>query len=562
MNCSQINLDTPLEENHQVKKHYQIFCSGCTRRGHFVHTCRITLPFSGLPINSPYVAVYRPVYSPICYNDFTQDNHNQGSKEYKKTIPQDSNISSAVTPRNDRLKRQSKSPVHHETHVNKKKNFGTPIDTEQQRAQTPVNNCNVQKKNQQNKQQQAANDVTESNKHTKTTPTEKTELEKAPDFIEIPSENHDKKGQIIQDNEVSDTSDVVTSARIYIPTEIVEKLKTEEGDTWIKEAIKKNNITLESDNITSYLLIKGTVGNQEAFQAELRDWIGTKHNKERPTSESEGDVTQNSVTEQFAMSHNIPKNRNNILRKLTKAFADLKTDLGDPKALYRELMYFQNKHQQLLSQKVVSPEQLANNKSNINGMLKKLNMVLLGQAGLAGGSRHLRALQFLQERLTNYRQKIIPTTLREEVGQHFHYIFTSIPRDDYVDLLNKYYYSRPARPLKKKNKKIFKSPAAVNQKNNQIINNVNLDQRPSKEQARALNALAKCKSKLLFYKQRLMNSKPMDVVLKKAKTELIKELHTHITTVESYKPTDNKRLPFHRDIKKFRQRIQQFLSNV
>ncbi|CAH2218583.1 jg13579 [Pararge aegeria aegeria] len=417
-----INLDKPLEENRQIKKHYQSFCSGCTRRGHFVHTCRISLPFSGLPINSPYVAVYRPVYSPICNNNFTQNTPNQGNKQNKRNVQQDSNVTSVSTPRNDSLKRQSKSPVNHDTHVNKKKNSGTPDDTEiNQRTKSPINNnTSLQKKNLQNKEQTTTihSDSTEPNKN-KAAIVEENQpmLKKAPDFISISSENHDKLGQIIQDNEVSDTSDVVTSARIYIPNEIVEKLKTEEGDLWMKEAIKKNNVSLETDNITFYLSIKGAVGNQEAFQAELLDWIGTKHNKQRAISDSEADVTQESITEQSVMSKDIPKNRNNVLRKLNRAFETLKSDLGDPMALYRELVYLQNRHQQLLKQKFISPQQLSNNKNNINTMLKKLNMVLLGQAGLADGLGHITALHVLQEKLINFRQKHIPTTMREKIDR-------------------------------------------------------------------------------------------------------------------------------------------------
>nr|XP_034834883.1 uncharacterized protein LOC117991397 isoform X1 [Maniola hyperantus] len=565
-----INLDMPLEENHQSKKHFQIYCSGCTRRGHLIHNCRVTLPFSGLPINSPFVAVYRPVYSPICNNDFSPNTPNQGNKQYNRVVPKDSNLSSESTTRNDQLKRQSKSPVNHDTHLNKKKNFGTSDNTEiRQRTNSPINNNNsLQKKNTQNKEQPAITnkDATEPKKNAKTAPAEENQVtDKALDFIPITSENHDKQGQIIQDNEVSDTSDVVTSARIYIPKEIVEKLKTEEGDMWMKEATKKNNVTLESDIITFYVSIKGTVGNQEAFQTELRDWISAKQNKERAVSESEADVTQESITEQSVMSNGIPKNRNNVLQKLNGAFETLKTNLGDPKALYRELLYLQNRHEHLLKINVLSPQKLSNSRSNINGMLRKLNMVLIGQAGLAGGSRHLRELHLLHEKLTNFRHKNISPTLREEIGQHYNCIFTAIQRDDYVELLNKYYYSRPTPALKKRhNNKKFKSPT-VTQNNINIqhlqpnVNNANYDNNRQQNTALAIPLMVNAKQKLMFYHRRLLSTKPRDMVLKKTKTELINKINSQITSFEKKSHASKKNF---KRMKKVQEQVQLFLSNI
>ncbi|RVE42291.1 hypothetical protein evm_013056 [Chilo suppressalis] len=90
-----IDTNTPLVENRQTKKNHQLHCSGCTRRGHLVHTCRVTLPFSGLPINSPYVALYRPIY--------VSDTQNLEKNQ------RDTTITSVTTPRSESNKRQSKS---------------------------------------------------------------------------------------------------------------------------------------------------------------------------------------------------------------------------------------------------------------------------------------------------------------------------------------------------------------------------------------------------------------------------------------------------------------------
>ncbi|XP_023944061.2 uncharacterized protein LOC112050131 [Bicyclus anynana] len=564
-----ISLDRPLEENRQFKKHFQSYCSGCSRRGHFVHTCRISLPFSGLPINSPFVAVYRPIYPPICNNNFNENNLNQDNRQPDRSVSQDPNISSGLPPRNDCLKRQSKSPVNHDTHVNKKKNLGPPVDTEiRQETKSPINNNNgLQKKNQQNKEQTlVVKDMPDPNpKNAKTVEENSEIINKAPDVISVSEENHDKRGQIIQDNEVSDTSNVVTSARIYIPKEIVEMVKTEEGTIWLKEAVKKNNVILISDNIANYYLsIKGTLVNQEAFQAELRDWIATKQNKQKSVSESETDVPKESVNERSALCNDIPKNRNNILRKLNTAFESLKADLGDPNALYKELVYLQNRHQQLLKQKVISPQQLSNNKSNINVMLKKLNMLLLGQAGLADGSRHLTALHVLREKLINFRQKQIPITMREEIGEHYNCIFTAYPRDNYVDLLNMFYSRKRTETMKKRqNNKIFKKlkynqKIKMNIQLQQNVNNTNNDNGQN-ESSVMTPVMAKAKKQLQFYHKKLLRTKPMDMVQKKRKTELIHKLHLQIASIEKASPTSKKQL---KKMKKVQEQAQLFLSNI
>ncbi|CAH2102123.1 unnamed protein product [Euphydryas editha] len=561
------NLDTPLEENWQFKKHYQLFCSGCTRRGHLIHTCRLTLPFSGLPINSPYVSMYRPVYSQIQANQNSDSNNQQNQEVGKNKNSQDAtSLSPAHTSRNEQLKRQSKSPMAHGTHQNKKRNFGVSNDNEtSQRTKSPSSN-NLQRKNSQSRDQQpTTNKESEPTKNPK-----KSITEKAPDFIPISSDNRDKQGQIIQDSEISDTSEVITSARVYITKEIVDKLNMDDGKKWLTETLKKNNVTLENEDIVFYLSIKGTVGNQEAFQSELREWISLKHpSKESLIAETDGDVTLESINDQNSLSNNIPKNRNNVLRKLNKAFDSLKKDLGDPKAMYKELVYLQNRHQQLLNQKIISPKQLSNSKDNINGMLRKLNMVLLGQAGLADGSKHMNELYSLQEKLTNFRQKNIPTTLRQEIGEHFHCIFAAIPRDDYADLLGKYYNSKQRPVFKRKSydksfkvspkpnkKKTFNTIQTFQKNVNTGMQYENYENKSSFSQGHATQIT---KSKLIFYHQRLLNSYTNDIGLKKTRSELIKQLHMNIALLSQNNNMSSKDL---KKMRKIQDQAQLFLTNV
>lgn len=256
-------------------------------------------------------------------------------------------------------------------------------------------------------------------------------VEKAAAYIAVTSTNHDKKGQIIQDNEVSDTSEVVTTSRIYLSNEVRDRLKSEEGEKWLQATAQEHKVETGLAESDLYMNIKGMLAGQEGFQAKLRDWIAPTDTKNTQTPEEPNDPNQ--------LSNNIPRNRHELLRKLSSALGSLKGYLGEPKELFKELQYHQRNHHSLLKQKVLSLPKLRNSSKHINEMLKKLNMVLLGQAGLADGILHLNELYSLREQLTNKRTKKISVKLRQEIGEHFQCIFMPVPRTDYVELLREYY---------------------------------------------------------------------------------------------------------------------------
>lgn len=565
-NCIfQINLNAKLEENRFTKKHFQMFCSGCSRRGHMVHTCRLSLPFSGLPINSPYVSLYRPVYAPIM--DRSPHNvNNPKNRQQRKSFSQDLTVSSESPPRKEGNKRPSKSPTCHESHVNKKRNLSRTETTEVQRntkSPAPASTTSQRKMSQGTEHVSASESVPSEPEKTITinsTESLVTASEKAPDFIPIGSTNRDKKGQIIQDNEVSDTSDIVTLARIYVTSDILDKLKTMEGEEWLKQTTEKNNVVVENSEVHLFLTIKGKVADQDAFQAALRDWTTVKSNKDDFKSENEADVTQESEHD-HSLSTNIPKNRNNVLRKLNKAFVSLKDDLGEPKALFKELNYLQNRHQQLLKQKVVNPQQLSNNRNHINEMLKKLNMVLLGQAGLADGSTHLRELYSLQEKLISFRQKNIPLDLRNEIGEHYHRIFTANPRNDYGDLLNTYYSTKHSRSRKKKKEKSFQLKKKVNP--NPTQPNRNVGKGVVGGESVEIKRLQFIKSadtmeKLTFFCTRLANARVNDTKLKHMQDNLVNSLRSQISSLKS----GNVSTKMLKKMEKNQNRAQMLLANM
>ncbi|KAI5636730.1 hypothetical protein NE865_10556 [Phthorimaea operculella] len=559
-----------LEENRFTKKHHQLFCSGCTRRGHLVHTCRLSLPFSGLPINSPYVSLYRPVYAPLPDTNVPDDN-----RTTKKNF-QDATVDSATTPvRNENNKRLSKSPTVHETHVNKKRNTSM-TDILEASPKTP--RPEPQRKRSQSQGKEPIEENEKENVEKQQDKATFETVEKAPDFIPIFSNNHDKKGRVIQDNEVSDTSDVVTSARIYVTPDVIDKLKTEEGLAWLNETCKKLHVVIDKLDSKLFLSIKGKVGDQETFQVMIRDWAKDRANIIHDDTQNDADssVTEPSPVHEKSLIDNVPKGKYNALRHINKALKSLEKNVGEPNVLYKELNYLQNQHHKLLNAKVISSTQLENSRYRINAILKRLNMVLLGQAGLAGGSQHIKALHVLQTELVNCRGKFISNQLRQNIGEHFQSIFTAHPRDDYSQLLQSYNTLSNAKKTQNKKKTINLNAKAKkvdtipskNQKKKQKRNGFNAtienstpdvakNNSPNFKKPQADKPIAV--SKLFFFRKRLLQARPSDSVLKKTRLELVRKLHTFINLLGANPNTSAKNL---KKIRKVQDQAQLFLSNV
>ncbi|KAJ0182286.1 hypothetical protein K1T71_001655 [Dendrolimus kikuchii] len=533
-----IDANMSLQRNQHTKKHYHLFCSGCTKRGHLVHTCRNTIPFSGLPINTPYVCFYRPIYPNI-----PENNENTANKRNKSTS-QDSTVSSASTPRNDN-KRQCKSPNVHETHMNKKRNVSLPVNDT-----VKTDSAVTQRK------LSLSDDCSKKNKETpKNAGNDKQEGEKAPDFIPITPSNQDEKGNMIQDNEVSDTSSVITSARIYVTNDIIDKLKTKDGQHWLKEITEKYDVNIQNGDV-NFLNIRGKVTDQEVFQNEFRKWAKSKTEKENDSNEIE--VMKENQTGLCNLGL-LPKNRKQLIKTLNKAFASLQNELGDPNKLYKELTFLQNQKEKLLMKKDISPKQVSNNRSHINRQLKALNMVLIGQAGLADGTQHLNELHLLQQKLKNSNELLISPEERMEILAHYSSIFGPIYRDDYMELLNTYYKSSSI--YKKKNKE--RSLQVVPKKKHiisipsQPANSELCDDKNKNEKLIGVNKNAHIKKKLIFYHRRLLSARPIGADLKKKRGELVRRLHSFIAS--SSANMTSKKL---RKIKKIQEQVQMFLVHV
>ncbi|XP_053611205.1 uncharacterized protein Zcchc7 [Plodia interpunctella] len=547
-----IDINMPLEESRQYKKHHQQYCSGCTRRGHLVHTCRITLPFSGLPINSPYVSVYRPLYLPTVEDNSEDTNiRHEDNNETPSNQSQDSSQNSKYS----RNKRQSKSPCLHEPQkeFKKKKQSSETLEAKQHNEVVASKNGNFRKVS----TIKDDNDSIDLNIN----------VEKAPDFIPISSNNHDKKGQVIQDNEVSDTSDAVTVARIYVTNDILDKLKTVEGREWLKITMNKHNVLVQHANESSFLTIKGKVADQESFQSELRDWTSTKSNSDRNTnSEVEADDNND-----HALRY-IPRKRELVLKIISKALDSLNDDLGEPKELYKRLTYLQKQHRILLKQKVISPDKLSNSTDDMKKVLKKLNMVLLGQAGLANGRQSLTKLYALQQRLIQQSENKLPTKLRKEIAQHYQSIFVAIERNDYLELLQKYQGINETPIFSPKRNRNNRFDLEHNKaENNEINNSISprspklamLNSTPENTPISDTNSLNKVPSGtlriLLSYRKRLQNACLNTKNQKTRRATLVRKLHALISCLYRKERVNAKTA---KKMKRIQFETRQFLTNV
>ncbi|XP_047984843.1 zinc finger CCHC domain-containing protein 7 isoform X1 [Leguminivora glycinivorella] len=284
-----IDENMPLEQCGE-KPQYQLQCSGCTRRGHLAHTCRTFLPLSSLPIFSPRVARYLSIYPSAPAHTHTP------------------------THAPNTHKRLSNSPTTHETHANKRRNISdgdlhrsrTVSENEQTRSRKiPESEARMKtssesgyraRKNSQNAPVSEPKEV------------KNAEAEKAPDFIPIGS-NTDGNGQVIQDNEVSDTSEVRTSARFYINFGVKSKLSSRDGQDWLNQSIEKFNVDIQYNNANSFLTVVGTVGDQEAFHSALKAWSG------RPEPAPPKAKKQKKLRPNISL---MPIKKKDILRKLKK----------------------------------------------------------------------------------------------------------------------------------------------------------------------------------------------------------------------------------------------------
>lgn len=529
-----------LEMCTQPKKPGQQFCSGCARRGHLIHTCRVTLPFSGLPINSPHVQLYRPIYA---------QSHTPNKPARSKSFSED-------MQRPDRnAKRLSKSPTVHETHVNKKRNI--PVDD------TEINAKSLSPAQKNTKE--GDNTPKNKNKNLNKSVDSVTAAEKALDFIHVEprSSNHDNKGRVIQDNDVSDTSDAITSSRIYVTNDIINKLKMKEGEDWLKEMTGKLNVSVGPSDVNSFLNITGKVAEQEVFQTKLREWVQT--NIKKPKNSSTPAAENSDESKSWSC---IPKNRNNLLRHLDKALGSLNDDLGDPLALFKHLTCSRNFHEKLKKQKVVSPERLLNSRTHINQTLKKLNIILVGQAGLGDGSAHLNQLMSLQQKIMSSRDKNISVSMRKEIGEHYQCIFSSNARDDYSELLDKYYVGNPGKVSKKKKKRKGNNPdqetTDVSKRSIPCDENERVEAVPtpliSEAEYKAIKN-AKCLKDLVYFSKRLTNLRDSGAYpnSKSEMQQLLRKIHPCIVVLHRNKILNSKQT---KKVTKTQQEVRKFLARM
>ena len=125
----------------------------------------------------------------------------------------------------------------------------------------------------------------------------------------------------------------------------------------------------------------------------------------------------------------VPKRVDVLIRFLREGINQLLSNLGNVNELLRKLQHLEN--------------HFDNSKSNQKGadkIRRSLNMILLGQAGLADGNMHLDQLLLSLKALINDFKidENAPNNLRDDIDLHWKQIFTSYRHDNYADLVESY----------------------------------------------------------------------------------------------------------------------------
>lgn len=123
----------------------------------------------------------------------------------------------------------------------------------------------------------------------------------------------------------------------------------------------------------------------------------------------------------------VPKRIDALIRFLRENISQLQSDLGDVNDLQKRIKNLEKTHTKA-------------NMKLAEKFRRLLNMILLGQAGLCDGDKHLDKLLInLKSLINDYQaENMVPQSLREEIDSHCKVIFTSYRHDNYPELIQTY----------------------------------------------------------------------------------------------------------------------------
>ncbi|XP_011214166.2 uncharacterized protein LOC105233713 [Bactrocera dorsalis] len=261
------------------------------------------------------------------------------------------------------------------------------------------------------------------------------EMEPLPDFIPL-GDNSDVNTGEIGDNfgtntgishrfvtadtddenmdENKNENDSPCEAKVYLTPFHSNYLLSPTGHDFLVQKSKECNIKARLDwtSVGHVLVIFGLAFDQDTFHKALLEqcqkFMDQMNNK------------------QFS-GIRVPKRIDALIRFLRENISQLQSDLGDVNDLQKRIKNLENTHTKA-------------NMKLAEKCRRLLNMILLGQAGLGDGDKHLDKLLInLKSLINDYQaENMVPQSLREEIDSHCKVLFTSYRHDNYPELIQTY----------------------------------------------------------------------------------------------------------------------------
>lgn len=239
---------------------------------------------------------------------------------------------------------------------------------------------------------------------------------------EIDEENTTAEGisHVVTRVELNDASDnVKCEAKIFLTKDHSKYLLTKNGNAFLTETFTRHNVIVRMEwrSIGNILIVQGSTSSQDSFHADLIQYCSHAEKEARKKQE---------------ISQQVPKNRQALIRFIKDQLSILVKDQGKVKDLFIKMRLSERQNSKAGTKRADQAR-------------RSLNIILMGQTGLRDGHMHLTALQSNLRCLMDTTGKNddnvggpISTSFRNEVFQHFRYIFSSVEHPDYAHLIHEY----------------------------------------------------------------------------------------------------------------------------
>ncbi|XP_036336246.1 uncharacterized protein LOC118746505, partial [Rhagoletis pomonella] len=217
-----------------------------------------------------------------------------------------------------------------------------------------------------------------------------------------------------QEDDAAQANDTPCEAKIYLTHFHSNYLLSPDGHEFLKQKSEECNIKARLDwtSVGHVLVIFGLPSDQDIFHKALLDKCK--------------DLMDRMSNKQLS-AMKVPKRIDALIRFLRENISQLQSDLGDVNDLQRRINNLEKSHTKA-------------NMKLAEKFRRLLNMILLGQAGLCDGDKHLDKLFMnLKSLINDYQaENMVPQSLREEIDSHSRLIFTSYRHENYPDLIQSY----------------------------------------------------------------------------------------------------------------------------